>query len=80
MPELYLVINCPHCQGCMIIHKNEINCRIFRHGVMIKTQKQINPHEKKHICDMLKKNDLIYGCGKPFRLNNDNIPEICEYI
>lgn len=39
MSELFLTIKCPHCQGYVIIKKNEINCRIFRHGVVIKTKK-----------------------------------------
>ena len=80
MSELYLIIYCPHCEGCMIIHKNEINCRIFRHGVLKSNNKQMNPHERKKTCDMLKTKGLIHGCGKPFKLNKKNIPVICEYI
>lgn len=80
--ENYFVINCPHQQCCqmILIYKNEINCKIFRCGIMKNNLKQINPHEKKEICDKLKKNNLIFGCGKPLKLNNKNIPEICGYI
>jgi hypothetical protein len=80
MSDLFLIIHCPHCQGCIIVKKKEINCRIFRHGIITKTKKQINPHENKKTCDLLKKKGLIYGCGKPFKLNNVNVPEICGYI
>jgi DNA-directed RNA polymerase subunit RPC12/RpoP len=61
-----LIINCPHCDSKILI--NKINCKIFRHGVYKDTFKQINPHLNKAKCDKLIKNDLIYGCGKPFEL------------
>jgi hypothetical protein len=78
-----IIIICPHCIIPILIMKNEINCAIFRHGVLKKSKKQINPHASKEYCDSLIKNDLIYGCGKPFKLINDNgvySPVICEYI
>ena len=63
--------------------KNEINCAIFRHGVMKSTLKQINPHLPKSECDKLYMNDDIYGCGKPFKLiHQDNSFKAikCDYI
>ena len=27
----------------------------------------MNPHETKEICDKLLANDMIYGCGLPFK-------------
>jgi hypothetical protein len=36
---------------------------------------QVNPHAPKEHCDSLVEQDLIHGCGKPFRLffDSDNI-------
>jgi hypothetical protein len=75
------ILTCPHCKDLVLIKK--INCAIFRHGILKKNGKQINPHSPKDLCDYYIKNDLIYGCGKPFRiLNNDGVleTEICDYI
>jgi hypothetical protein len=76
-----LIFICPHCENYLIIQK--LNCGIFRHGVLIINKKQIDPHASKAKCDYYIKNNLIYGCGKPFRISNiDNkwIIEICDYI
>ena len=59
-------VQCPHCNEYLIIEK--VNCAIFRHGVVKTTMRQINPHLSKPECDKLKDLDLIYGCGKPFKL------------
>jgi len=77
----YIIVKCPHpdCQRQTIIYKKEFNCKIFRCGVFKKDFKQINPHLKKSECQRLKKQDLIYGCGKPFRLVADTAI-ICGYI
>ena len=76
------IISCPHCKDPIIIMK--INCGIFRHGVMIKTGKQIDPHADKQKCEQLIKDNLIYGCGKPFKItklkDNELNIEICDYI
>ena len=59
--------NCPHCNRSIEVQKNQ----------------QIGPHTKKQECDRLVNEDLIYGCGKPFRFitkNNINSIEICGYI
>jgi hypothetical protein len=79
----YLIVSCPHCSHEIYILKKELNCRIFRHGIYKKNLKQIDPHMKKEGCDRLKKEDLIYGCGKPFKVvenNNEFKAEICGYI
>lgn len=77
-----ILLNCPHCQGYISILQKEINCGIFRHGIIKATNKQMNPHEVKEECIRLFDNELIYGCGKPFRLlkKDEYIAEICEYI
>ena len=76
------ILKCPHCEDYIIIEK--INCGIFRHGVLIQNGKQIEPHAPKEICDHYIKHNLIYGCGKPFKIimkdNNQFEIEICEYI
>jgi hypothetical protein len=75
------IVKCPHCEDDIIIEK--LNCRIFRHGIFKKNGKQIPPHSKKEICDLLVEKDLIYGCGKPFKvILQDNVytPIICDYI
>ena len=76
----YIVVICPHCNGSILILEKEINCKIFRHGVLKSTKKQINPHLEKKKCDRLFAEGLIFGCGKPFRLNDDMNAVICDYI
>lgn len=79
-----ICVYCPHCEQLILIYKNEINCAIFRHGVMKTNLKQIEPHLPKPICDKLAKEGLIYGCGKPFKLvlnrEKEYIAVKCDYI
>jgi hypothetical protein len=75
------VLICPHCSEFIIIE--QINCGIFRHGTLKSNNTQINPHASKEECAHYIKNDLIYGCGMPFRIIKEGdkfIIEICEYI
>ena len=75
------ILKCPHCNEYIIIEK--INCAIFRHGILKTNGKQIDPHSTKELCDYYIKNDLIYGCGNPFKIiMKDNIlqAEHCDYI
>lgn len=79
MESLY--IYCPHCKS--LIEILEINCSIFRHGIFKNNYIQINPHSSQELCQYYIDNDLIYGCGKPFKLvlNNDKYDAIaCDYI
>ena len=79
----YIVITCPHCKDYIFVYLKEFNCKIFRHGVYKDSLKQINPHLPKKDCDKLKDNDLILGCGKPFKLiqkDDKIIAEKCDYI
>lgn len=81
MEDNNLIIICPHCKEFVIIEK--INCAIFRHGTFRINGLQINPHASKNICDSYIRENLIYGCGKPFRvffINNVLHSEICDYI
>lgn len=72
---------CPHCYNYVLISR--VKCGIFRHGMYKDTLKQINPHLSKVKCDKLIMNDLIYGCGKPFKIEKINhtfIAVECDYI
>jgi hypothetical protein len=81
------IVQCPHCKELVLIQ--EINCGIFRHGIIILTGEQIEPHAPKTLCDALVITKQIYGCGKPFRLVTHQsesqsepqyVAEICDYI
>ena len=74
-------VQCPHCNGTVIVE--QLNCKIFRHGIFKKNGKQIDPHAKKEECNEYIEKDLIYGCGKPFRViekEDKYEAEICDYI
>ncbi len=75
------LIVCPHCdQSIEII---EVNCGIFRCGVMKEGHTQIDPHLAKQDCEVLVRDDKIHGCSKPFQLVQDNgklSPVVCDYI
>jgi ribosomal protein L32 len=77
-----IVVKCPNCGELVLIE--EINCAIFRHGVLKKTGEQINPHSSKEECDKYFNRGLIYGCGKPFNIvfvsQCDILVEVCDYI
>jgi len=68
---------CPHCQGPIIIEA--INCGIFRHGIYRANGQQIPPHTPKVKCEQLIQQNLIWGCGKPFRYDGKTISK-CDYI
>jgi len=72
-------LNCPNCSALCQINRTDIKCGIFRHGIYKTNSKFINPHAKKEECDKLLKDNLIYGCGKPFRFDGSNV-EKCDYI
>lgn len=79
--NINIVVTCPHCNDQILIE--QLNCKIFRHGTLKTNNIQINPHSSKEECDYYINNNLIYGCGKPFKIieNNDEFKtEICEYI
>ena len=75
-----LIVLCPHCQELILIE--QLNCRIFRHGMFKDSGKQMDPHTPKEVCDELTNDNKIYGCGKPFKINvvdGTYIPEVCDY-
>jgi hypothetical protein len=83
-----IIVSCPHCNEFIVIEK--LNCCIFRHGIFKETGKQINPHESKELCDYYVNKEMIYGCGRPFKIlcnnkdtNNTNTEFytiVCDYI
>jgi hypothetical protein len=79
-----ILVTCPHCKEDVLIE--QLNCLIFRHGVMKTTGEQIDPHASKETCNNLITNHLIYGCGKPFKVivkredSTTYIAEVCDYI
>jgi len=70
---------CPWCFNMIQVAPNELNCKIFRCGVLKQNNQPINPHLPKDQCEYLFNNGLIYGCGKPF-LFDGRIVYKCEYI
>jgi len=80
-----------------MVDRKELNCRIFRHGVMREAYErrgvmvQIPPHAPKAQCDWLAANNLILGCGKPYKVVDVVVPDgaggkveqravVCGYI
>jgi hypothetical protein len=72
-----MIVECPHC-NC-IIYISELNCKIFRHGVFKHNMEPIPPHSSKHACELYIKDNLIWGCGKPFQIKG-NLAVECDYI
>jgi hypothetical protein len=76
------ILICPHCEEPVLIEK--INCGIFRHAILKRTGKQVPPHLNEKKCEELIRNELIYGCCKPFQIikTNGNALKIqvCDYI
>ena len=84
-----IILQCPHCQDSgepewkttIIVDSKELNCRIFRHGIMREVYQnsgkivQIPPHASKAECDYLVNHKLIIGCGKPFRVVDEVVQD-----
>ena len=78
-----IIVSCPHCNQFVSIEK--LNCRIFRHGILKINRNQIDPHASKELCNFYIKNNLIYGCGKPFKIiwcnsTNKYMAINCDYL
>ena len=72
-----MLIQCPHCD--QYIEIIALNCAIFRCGIYKQNYEQIPPHLPELQCRQLIDNNLIYGCGRPFKICN-GIAIICEHI
>lgn len=73
-----MILLCPHCH--QMIEIIQLRCRIFRCGIYKENYKQIDPHSSKEKCFQLIKNNQIYGCGKPFLINQSLEAEKCDYL
>jgi len=71
--EVNIIVECPHCKN--LVEIIQLNCRIFRHAVDANFI-QLSPHAPKEICEK----QTVYGCGKPFRINENNEAVKCDYI
>ena len=71
-----LSLSCPHCGGEIQIL--QVNCGIFRHAVF-KNGRQLDPHAPKEECEQVVKDNLVYGCAKPFQIVDGKAIK-CEYI
>jgi hypothetical protein len=71
--------SCPHCKIGILVHKNEVSCRIFRCGEYKSTGNAISPHASKEECQRLVSEGAIRGCGGPFTFNGTTV-QICDYI
>ena len=72
-----LVLNCPRCEIGIEISASELNCKIFRCGVYKHTYQQINPHSSLEECELLVRQNKIFGCGYAFEIieNTENSDE-----
>src|SRR5947208_2198428 len=49
--QVYFVVICPHCQDPILLYKNEIACKIFRHAAYLDNANNlINPHTSEKEC------------------------------
>lgn len=70
---------CPHCGGGVVVESNQVNCGIYRHGIVKATGAQVPPHERREVCERLAREGLIVGCGRPFRFDGSSVAA-CGYI
>tara|TARA_Y100000389_G_scaffold82793_1_gene79395 strand:+ start:2418 stop:2696 length:279 start_codon:yes stop_codon:yes gene_type:complete len=77
------IFECPQCDCPIQVSYDQLNCKIFRHGVMKSTMIQINPHLPEDECNRLREEGLIFGCGRPFQIVKDEeklYAIVCDYI
>ena len=70
--EEYYIFDCPHCDATIQVMCDQVNCQIFRHGVIKNSGEPVNPHASKEECEKLVDMNLAYGCCKPFKLFKGN--------
>lgn len=63
-----------------MVHSTELHCRIFRHGIYRESREPISPHASKEECERLVTENIIEGCGKPFRVTDSMEAVVCDYI
>lgn len=79
-----IFLQCPSCGDIFMTTEKTINCSIYRHAIFKNNMQQLNPHASKEECDRVIKENLVFGCAKPFKVikNNENKYEtvVCDYI
>ena len=79
VPNFY-EFECCRCGQAFIVERDQLNCRIFRCGIIKTSGVQLEPHATRGVCEYYYNNGLLYGCGKPFRID-DNLQVVkCDYI
>ena len=80
--DAFYIFNCPHCDGLVCVKKDEIACKMFRHGVMINPPVPVSPHLPKDECEELIKANNVRGCCKPFLFVDESEKYVttCDYI
>ena len=76
-----LIFPCPHCGLYILVPKQELRCKIFRHGAHKRDQEPLPPHSSQEDCERLAGD--MYGCSKPFRIvvrDGAHYPERCGYL
>ena len=72
------IIASPNCAIPVFIES--INCGIYRCGIFRSNGEPIPPHASQSECNHYIINNLIYGCGSPFKYDGVSQPIICDYI
>ena len=70
---------CPHCSGLIEVESSNVNCGIFRHAIFKDTHDFVQPHSTEIECESYINNNSVYGCCKPFKIENMQAV-ICDYI
>ena len=63
---------CPWCEEVVVVRPQDVACKIFRHAEFKRKAGRfrfVNPHAPQAECERWVREDLIVGCGKPFRLD-----------
>ena len=68
---------CPHCD--CLVEIEAMNCGIFRHAVFKHNGQPVPPHASLQDCEVWLRMDIVYGCGKPFQWNGQEMVK-CGYI
>jgi len=79
--EKHQIVYCPNCYGGVYIEL--LNCGIFVHACLKANFSQVNPHMCKEDIEALMKDDLIWGCGKQFKVDPNEkgyLVEECENL
>ena len=65
-----IMVNCPHCGNLILILENEIKNKKFIHN-LYKKNNLTNLQFLKNKCDVSYFKKLMYGCGEPYEIINE---------